>query len=84
MNPKNAARSILRNFVDRAPQTRYVQRVLTKPNDQEICLVSANETDDGINFVTFREISREFDAFAQRGFTGFCVQPFIALSTIFD
>ena len=64
MDPKNAARSILRNFVDRAPQTRYVQRVLVKPDDQEICLVPMNEADDGINFLAFREISHEFDAFA--------------------
>jgi hypothetical protein len=38
-----------------------------KPDDEEIGLAFSNkETDDGIDFVSFKELRREFDPFALR------------------
>jgi hypothetical protein len=60
------ARGIPGNFIDRAPQGRDLQQMRMKPVDEEIGLAFSKETDDGIDFVSFNELRREFESFALR------------------
>ena len=84
MDQEDPARNIPGNFIDCAPQGRDVQQRRTKPEDEEIGLAFSKETDDGIDFVSFNELRREFESFALRGrFVLNLVKPAILLYLLF-
>ena len=70
MHSKNTALRVDRNFVNRAPNARYVRRMAMKANDKQIGLVIEQKADDDVHGVAFQQMSFQLHALAQSGVTG--------------
>src|SRR5271165_338933 len=83
VHPEYAAGSVLRDLVNRAPQSGNMRLPTVKADDQKICLVLVKELDEGINFSALGQFSYEFDTLPQRDLTGIRLHLFIKRSPIF-
>ena len=61
MNSENTAGSILGDFVDCAPQARYVRRSTMQADHNEIDLMIAKKLDDGFAFFTFEKMGHKIN-----------------------
>jgi hypothetical protein len=59
MDAKNTTGRIERNFVNRAPQTRYARTMATKTDDKKIGLVIEKKAHDCVDCITFQQMNRQ-------------------------
>jgi hypothetical protein len=82
MNPQNAAGCFLCQFIDSAPQTRYVEIALVQSYDEEIGFLPAQKTDDRLHPVFFDQVTVKVDAISASESQSFVLQKAIGLLAI--